>query len=117
MKLLWLLIILISPLLADFKKMPEPSYIQKDQQPTAINVNFKMGNSQEVPTENNATSTTKKIHVEHKMEPLPQETIFTKIKNSFIGGAAGALGSAAAYKIIENSETILEFFKKIVFRG
>lgn len=117
MKLLWLLIILISPLLADFKKVAEHPYIQKDQQPTAINVNFKMGNSQEVPMENSTTSTTKRIHVEHTMEPLPQESTLTKIKNSFIGGAAAALGSAAVYKVLENSEIILELLKKIVLRG
>ena len=117
MKIFWLMIILTCPLVADFKTVPPlPSTAHKDQ-PPAINVNFTMGNSQEAPVQNSATSTTKKIHIEHKMDPFPQESMFSKIKNSFIGGAAAALGSAAAYKIMENSGTVLEFVKIIVFRG
>lgn len=113
---MWALVIIGSLLQADFKSVPV-EHFSKLPEPSNINLNFTMGNSQEVPTQNNANATTKKIHVEHKMEPMPQESTFTKIKNSFIVGAAGALGSAAMHKVIENSGTIIEFFRKILIKG
>lgn len=119
MKLLWLLIILnVQILLADFKAQPGYPLSSKEQQQSAINVNFSMGNSQQAPAQNTATSTTtQKLHVEHKMEPIPQESMFTKIKNSFICGAVTAAASVIVHKIADNSEVIVETLKKIVIRG
>lgn len=119
MKLLWLLIILNPQLLfADFKAQPGHPNSQKEQPQSSINVNFSMGNSQEVPAQNTATTTsTQKLHVEHKMEPLPQESMFTKIKNSFICGAVTAAASVIVHKIADNSEVIVETIRKIVARG
>lgn len=119
MKLLWLFIILNTQLLfADFKAPPGHPHSQKEQPQSAINVNFSMGNSQEVPVQNTATSTTtQKLHVEHKMEPIPQESMFTKIRNSFICGVVAAVASELVHKGADNFEVIVETLKKIVTRG
>lgn len=119
MKFVLLFIILSTPqLLADFKAQPGIPHSPKEQQQSAINVNFSMGNSQQAPALNTASSTTtQKLQVEHKMEPLPQESMFTKIKNSFICGAVTAAASVMVHKIADNSEVIIETLKKIVTRG
>lgn len=103
---------------ADFRPVQEQFQNSKD--PHAINVSFNMGNSQEAPVANTATaSPTQKIHHEHTMksEPIPEQPLFSRIKNGIISGACTALGSAAAYKIMEHSGDIIEFIKKIVLRG
>lgn len=101
---LLLAICLITPIHAQLKSVPPEVLDQKDSNQHAINVNFNMGNTQEVPTVNTATaSPIQQLHFEHihKSEPFPQESIFTRLKNGFFSGVATAAGSALTYKAIE----------------
>lgn len=118
--LLFLLTLSTSTIFADLKTPPpvHPFTAQQGQTPSAINVNFTMGNSQEAPTKNEATATsTRVVQVEHKMGPIPQDSWYSKITNSFISGAVTAAASVIVHKIAENSDVIIEVLKKIVTRG
>lgn len=98
---------------ADFRPASSENKNQKDQTPSAINVSFNMGNSQEAPPSNASTiSPTQQVRFEHihKNEPFPQESLFNRIKNGFVSGVATAAGSAITYQIIE-------YVKKIMTKG
>lgn len=87
---------------AHFKSTQSENTDLKDQNPHSINVSFNMGNTQEIPTSNAATSS-QQLRFEHihKSELLKEESFLTRMKNRFMDGVATAAGSAITWQIID----------------
>lgn len=109
------------PLYADLKlpSSPLPTSTTQDAQtsaPHAINVNFSMGNSQQVPTQNQTEAKpVQVVKVEHTHTnpvQIPVESAWHRAYMSAIGGAAAAAGSCVVSYIYNHSDKIIEAAKK-----
>lgn len=100
---------------------PTPLVVNQDTQPQAaaphaIHVNFSMGNSQQVPVQNQTEAKpVQVVKVEHTHTnpvQIPQETAWHRAYMSAIGGAAATVGSYAVSFLYNNKEKIIEAAKK-----
>ncbi len=113
-------------LYADLKTV-HPEQVQQQlkeqlgQQPSAINVNFSLGNAQEAPAKNTATTTntTQHVVVEHKVDTPKEESIFKSMLRQATSAASYVVTHVVIEKVCtkENIETAAEIIKKVVFRS
>lgn len=105
MKFLLLLLMLNTQLiLADFKTVPEHPG-QKGQ--PSINVNFTMGNSQEAPSKNTATSTpTQQLYIAQAAASEPQNSWRDTISKAFLKASVNQITKIA-----------IDILKRIIIGG